>query len=59
MTMEEKSTLLTMQGWISAGGLWHSCAKSFFDIRITHPTSKSYSVKSLAQVYQQHEKEKN
>jgi len=27
-------------------------------IRITHPTSQSYSGKSLAEVYQQHEKEK-
>ena len=44
---------------ISAGGLWNSCAKSFLDIRITHPTSQSYSRKSLADVYQQHEKEKN
>jgi len=45
---------------ISARGLWNSCEKTFFDIRITHPTSQSYSGKSLAQaeVYQQHEKEK-
>jgi len=31
----------------------------FFDIRITHPTSQSYSGKSLAEIYQQHEKEKD
>jgi len=43
---------------ISARGLWNSCEKTFFDIRITHPTSQSYSGKSLAEVYQQHEKEK-
>jgi len=43
---------------ISARGLWNSCEKNFFDIRITHPTSQSYSGKSLAEVYQQHEKEK-
>ena len=24
---------------ISATGLWNSCEKTFFDIRITHPTS--------------------
>jgi len=44
---------------ISARGLWNSCEKTFFDIRITHPTSQSYSGKSLAEVYQQHEKEKD
>jgi len=43
---------------ISVRGLWNSCEKTFFDIRITHPTSQSYSGKSLAEVYQQHEKEK-
>ena len=43
---------------ISARGLWNRCEKTFFDIRITHPTSQSYSGKSLAEVYQQHEKEK-
>jgi len=26
-----------------AKGLWNSCEKTFFDIRITHPTSLSYS----------------
>ena len=36
---------------ISAGGLWNSCEKTFFDIRITHPTSQSYSGKSMAEVY--------
>ena len=44
---------------ISARELWNSCEKTFFDIRITHPTSQSYSGKSLAEVYQQHEKEKD
>jgi len=43
---------------ISARGLWNSCEKTFFDIRITHLNSHSYSGKSLAEVYQQHEKEK-
>jgi len=38
--------------------LWNSCEKTFFDIRITHPTSQSYSGKSLAEVYQQQKKEK-
>jgi len=44
---------------ISARGLWNSCEKTCFDIRITHPTSQSYSRKSLAEVYQQHEKQKD
>jgi len=43
---------------ISARGPWSSCEKTLFDIRITHPTSQSYSGKSLAEVYQQHETEK-
>jgi len=43
---------------ISARGLWNSCEKTFFDIK-THPTSQSYSGKSLAKVCQQHEKEKD
>jgi len=43
---------------ISARGLWNSCEKTFFDIRITHPTPQSYSGKSLTEIYQQHEKEK-
>jgi len=44
---------------ISARGLWNSCEKTFFDIRITHPTSQTYSGKFLAKIYQQHEKEKD
>jgi len=44
---------------ISMRGLWNSCEKTFFDIRITNPTSQSYSGKSLAEVFQQHEKEKD
>ena len=33
-------------------GLWNSCDKTFFDIRIAHPTSQFYSGKSLAKIYQ-------
>jgi len=33
---------------ISAKGLWNSCEKTFFDVRNTHPTSQSYSDKSLS-----------
>jgi len=43
---------------ISARGLWNSCEKTFFDIRMKHHTSHSYSDKSLSQIYQQHEKVK-
>ena len=62
MTIKEKSTLYTADHArlnISARGLWNSCEKTFFDISITHPTSQSYSGTSLAEVYQQHEKEKD
>jgi len=44
---------------ISARGLWNSCEKTFFDIRMPHPTSQSYSRNSLAKLYQHHEKEKD
>jgi len=44
---------------ISVRGQWNSCEKTFFNIRITHPTLQSYSGKSLAEIYQQHEKEKD
>jgi len=45
---------------ISARELWNNCEKTFFDVRITHPTSQSYSGKSLAaEINQQHEKEQN
>ena len=35
----------------SVRGMWNSCEKTFSDIRITYPTSQSYSGKSLAGVY--------
>jgi len=44
---------------ISARRLWDNCEKTFFDVGITHPTTQSYSGKSLAQNYQRHEKEKD
>ena len=37
---------------ISVKGLWNSCEKTFFDIRITHPTSPSNSGKSIVEIYQ-------
>ena len=61
MTIKEKkvNTADNARLDISTRGLWNSCEKTFFDIRITHPTSQSYSGKSLAEVYQRHEKEKD
>ena len=44
---------------IFARGLWNSCEKTFVAIRITHPTSQSYSGKPLAEIYQKLEKEKD
>ena len=44
---------------ISVRGLWSSYERTFFDIRITHPTSQSYPGKPLAQIYLQQEKEKD
>jgi len=59
MTMKEVNTADNARLDISARWLWKSCEKTSFDIRITHHTSQSYSGKSLAEVYQQHEKEKD
>jgi len=42
----------TADNAISARGLWNTCEKTLFEIRITHPTSQSYSRKSLAEIYQ-------
>ena len=43
---------------ISVRGLWNRREKTFFNVRITHPTShsQSYSGKSLAEIYQQHKR---
>ena len=43
---------------ISAVGFWSECERTFFDVRITHPTADSYMKKSMDVVYKQHEKEK-
>ena len=43
---------------ISAIGLWNGCEKTFFDIRITHPTSPCYLNKTRRQLDIQHEEEK-
>jgi len=61
MTMKEKvNTADNARLDITARGLWNSCdgEKTFFDIRITHPTSQSYSGKFLTEIYQRREKDK-
>jgi len=45
-----------MQGWIF---LQEDCGITVRNVGITHPTTQSYSGKSLAQNYQRHEKEKD
>ena len=43
---------------VSAVGLWSSFERTFLDIRVMHPFSKSYVDKPVATLYSQHEKEK-
>ena len=43
---------------VSARGLWSRCEKTYFDIRITHPLSPTYSQKTRVEIYQLHENEK-
>ena len=59
---------LSKKGWnprinakldISARGFWNSCEKKYFDIRMIHPTSQSYSDMSLSRNYQYHKKDKD
>ena len=43
---------------ISARGVWSTFEKTFFDVRVFNPRSPSYRMKTLTQLYTQHEKEK-
>ena len=43
---------------VSAWGLWSRCEKTYFDIRITHPLSSTYSHKTCKEIYHLHENEK-
>ena len=43
---------------ISARGLWSPCERTFFDVRVTHPTAESHMNKSLEQLYLENEAEK-
>ena len=43
---------------ISAVGLWSPYERTFFDIRVTHPTADSHMMKSLKTLYREHENQK-
>ena len=43
---------------ISAVGLWSEYERTFFDIRVTHPTAESYMKKSLENLYRENENQK-
>ena len=43
---------------ISAVGLWSPYERTFFDIRVTHPTADSHMMKSLKTIYREHENQK-
>ena len=43
---------------ISAVGVWSRCQKTFFDVRVTHPTADSHMTKSLDDLYKENENEK-
>ena len=43
---------------ISARGVWSRYEKTFFDIRVTHPTADSHMTKSLEALYTDNEKQK-
>ena len=44
---------------ISARGVWSHSERTFFDVRITHPNTETNRGKTLSQIYQKNEKEKN
>jgi len=43
---------------ISAVGVWSRYQKTFFDVRVTHPTADSHMTKSLDDLYKENENEK-
>ena len=43
---------------ISARSVWSQLDRVFFDIRVTHPNTRSNASKSLPQIYKENEKEK-
>ena len=59
LTEQRHNTADNARLGISVRSLLNCCEKTFFEIRITYPTLQSYSGKSLAEIYQQHENEKD
>ena len=43
---------------VSARGVWSQNDKTLFDVRVTHPNSKSHRYESLQQLYKKNENEK-
>ena len=43
---------------ISAVGVWSRYERTFFDVRVTHPTADSYMTKSLEALYSENENQK-
>ena len=43
---------------ISAIGLWSDYERTFFDVRVTHPTAESHMKKSLSYLYKEKENQK-
>ena len=43
---------------ISSVGMWSRCARTFFDVRITHPNAASHLRKSLPSLYKENESQK-
>ena len=43
---------------ISARGVWSKCEKTFFDVKVMHPTAESHVRKDLAKLYSEGEAEK-
>ena len=43
---------------VAGNGVWGLQEKTFLDVRIMHPNAASYKNKDVAQLYEQHEREK-
>jgi hypothetical protein len=43
---------------VAGNGVWGPQERTFLDVRVMHPNAESYKNKDVAQVYEQHEREK-
>ena len=43
---------------ISSRGMWSTFERTFYDVRVLHPNSKSYINTTMPKLYERHEKEK-